>query len=182
MSDPLTADLLAENDRAMMERALQEARRAAEAGEVPVGAVVALGSEVIGRAHNQREVLQDPTAHAEILAITQAASALGSWRLTGATLYVTLEPCAMCAGAIVLGRIDRLVYGADDPRAGACGSVLDVLACEALNHRVTVERGLLAGPCGEVLRDFFRERRRRAGPSGPTPPSDEPTLPGGTTP
>jgi tRNA(adenine34) deaminase len=153
-------DLLTQHDAGWMERALRLAEQAAEAGETPVGAVVALGGELLGAAHNQRETLQDPTAHAEILAITQAAAALGSWRLTGATMYVTLEPCAMCAGALVLARIDRLVYGADDPKAGACGSVLDVPGAEALNHRIPVTAGVLAEPCGEVLRAFFRRRRR----------------------
>ncbi|MHC4883756.1 MAG: tRNA adenosine(34) deaminase TadA [Planctomycetota bacterium] len=147
-------------DEVMMGRALSQAQRAYEQGEVPVGAVIAIGGEVIGCAYNQRESLQDPTAHAEVLAITQAAAALESWRLEGATLYVTLEPCAMCAGAIVLARIERLVFGAWDPKAGACGSVLDVVGCEALNHRVEVESGVMAEACGGILSEFFAERRR----------------------
>ncbi len=147
-----------------MRLALREAERAAEAGEVPVGAVVFSGDELVGKAHNQRETLQDPTAHAEMLAITQAAEALESWRLEGCTLYVTLEPCAMCAGAIVLARIDRLVYGAPDPKAGACGGALRVIPHEKLNHRPAVTAGVLEAECGEVLRRFFRSRRRASGP------------------
>lgn len=162
MDEPFVPpNLLGPVDDVMMARALQEARRAWEADEVPVGAVITVGDELVGAAHNQREGLQDPTAHAEMLAITQAASALESWRLAGATLYVTLEPCAMCAGAIVLARIERLVFGAWDPKAGACGSVLDVLGCAALNHRVEVEAGVRAEDCGALLRDFFRARRTR---------------------
>ena len=152
-------NLLGAMDEVMMGRALAQAQRAFEENEVPVGAVVEIGGEVIGSAFNQREALQDPTAHAEILAITQASAALESWRLEGATLYVTLEPCAMCAGAIVLARIDRLVFGAWDPKAGACGSVMDVLGCEALNHRVRVDGGVMAEPCGGILTDFFAQRR-----------------------
>jgi Cytosine/adenosine deaminases len=149
-----------EIDHYRMTLALRAAADAAEAGEVPVGAVVFHHGTLIGRAHNQRETLQDPTAHAEVLAITQAAAALGSWRLDECTLYVTLEPCAMCAGALVLSRMSRLVYGADDPKAGACGSVLDVLACERLNHTVEVTKGILSEPCGLILSEFFREKRR----------------------
>jgi tRNA(adenine34) deaminase len=126
-----------------------------------VGAVIYHRERLVARAHNQREMLQDPTAHAEILAITQAAAALGSWRLDECTMYVTLEPCAMCAGALVLSRMPRLVFGAHDPKAGACGSVLDVLACEQLNHSVEVVSGVLAEPCGAVLKEFFQERRKK---------------------
>ena len=151
------------DDEARMRHALRAAVEAEEAGETPVGAVVYCGGELVGRAHNQRETLQDPTAHAEILAITQAAAALESWRLSGCTLYVTLEPCAMCAGAIVLARLDRVVYGAADPKAGACGSVLDVLGCERLNHRPRVRAGVLAGECGGLLTEFFRKRRHNGG-------------------
>lgn len=148
-----------EMDEARMFLALKAADEAREAGEVPVGAVVFHKGKMIGRAYNQREMLQDPTAHAEVLAITQAAAALESWRLDECELYVTLEPCAMCAGALVLSRMKRLVYGAKDPKAGACGSVLDVLACEQLNHTVEVTSGVLAEPCGLILSEFFRERR-----------------------
>jgi tRNA(adenine34) deaminase len=147
-------------DEAMMRLALAEARRAAEAGEAPVGAVIAdAGGRVIGRAMNQRETLRDPTAHAEMIAITQASEALGAWRLEGTTLYVTLEPCAMCAGAIVLARIPRVVYAAPDPKAGACGSVLDVVRHPALNHHPEVVSGVLAEEARELLAGFFRSRR-----------------------
>ncbi len=150
-----------EIDLYRMTLALKAAAEAEEAGEVPVGAVIFHRERLVARAYNQREVLQDPTAHAEILAITQAAAALGSWRLDECVMYVTLEPCAMCAGALVLSRIPRLVYGAEDPKAGACGSVLDVLGCERLNHTVEVTKGVLAEPCGLILKEFFQARRRR---------------------
>ena len=152
-------DEKAEIDR--MLQAVRAAEEAAEAGEVPVGAVVYQGDRLLARAHNQRETLRDPTAHAEMLAVTQAAAALESWRLDGCVMYVTLEPCAMCAGALVLARLPRLVYGAADPKAGACGSVLDVLGCGRLNHKVRVEPGLLADVCGLMLSDFFRKMRPR---------------------
>jgi tRNA(adenine34) deaminase len=146
-----------------MQEALKEAALAREAGEVPVGCIVVQGGEhggrVIARAHNQREMLQDPTAHAEMIALTQAAAELGTWRLEDASVYVTLEPCAMCAGAMVLARVDRLVYGAPDPKAGAVESVFRILDEERLNHRVLVEGGVLARPCGAILTEFFRERR-----------------------
>ncbi|MCD7896669.1 MAG: tRNA adenosine(34) deaminase TadA [Planctomycetaceae bacterium] len=147
-------------DEVRMSQALAAAGDAYEAGEVPVGAVIYHRDRLVARAHNQRETLQDPTAHAEILAITQAASALGSWRLEECTMYVTLEPCSMCAGALVLSRIPRLVFGARDPKAGACGSVLDILACEQLNHTVHVVPGVMADQCSQILTEFFRERRR----------------------
>ncbi len=150
-------------DAMRMRLALNQAREAAEVGDVPVGAVIYHNGELIAKAHNQREELQDPTAHAEVLAITQAANALGSWRLEDCEMYVTLEPCSMCAGAIVLARLPRLVYGAADPKAGACGSALDVLGCPKLNHRVNVRTGVLAEECGEVLTNFFRARRRGGG-------------------
>jgi tRNA(adenine34) deaminase len=130
---------------------------------VPVGCVVVRDGIVIGRGHNQVETLQDPTAHAEVLAIGAAANALGSWRLNECTLYVTLEPCAMCAGAIVLARLGRLVYGADDPKAGACGSVLDVIHERRLNHAVPVTAGVLAGECSHLLKEFFARKRQEAG-------------------
>jgi tRNA(adenine34) deaminase len=142
-----------------MLRALREAERALEHRDVPVGAVLVRGGEVIGAGHNERERREDPTAHAEMLAIQAGARALGSWRLLDTVLYVTLEPCAMCAGAIVLGRIPRVVYGATDPKAGAAGSVLDILAEPRLNHRPLVEGGLLAAECAELLLEFFRARR-----------------------
>jgi tRNA(adenine34) deaminase len=144
-----------------MELALREARVGAAEGEVPVGAVVIHEGRIIGKAHNQRETLQDPTAHAEMIAITQAAADLGTWRLTGATLYVTLEPCTMCAGALVLARIDRLVFGATDPKAGGCGSIYDVVRDSRLNHEIDVVSGIREAECGEILRLFFRERREQ---------------------
>jgi tRNA(adenine34) deaminase len=146
-------------DELFMRLAIREAERALEHDDVPVGAVIVAGGEVIGAGRNERELREDPTAHAELLAIREGARTLGSWRLLDTVLYVTLEPCAMCAGAVVLGRIPRLVYGAADPKAGAAGSVLDVLAEPQLNHRPDVAGGLLADECAELLRDFFRSRR-----------------------
>jgi tRNA(adenine34) deaminase len=139
--------------------ALEEARRAMDDGEVPVGAVVVCNGEVIARAYNLREGLQDPAAHAEMLALREAARKLGRWRLTGATLYVTLEPCAMCAGALVLARIDRLVYGCNDPKAGACGSIFDIVREPRLNHRMEVLCGVLEEECRSALKEFFANRR-----------------------
>lgn len=144
-----------------MRLALGEAEKALEAGDVPVGAVIVHEDRVIGRGHNQRELLQDPTAHAEMLALTAAASAIGSWRLTGCTMYVTLEPCSMCAGALVLARVDRLVFGALDPKAGACGSVFNLVEDARLNHRIPLQSGILGEECAELLRSFFA--RKRAG-------------------
>jgi len=138
-----------------MIEALAEAARAAALGEVPIGAVVVVGGRIVGRGHNRREVDGDPLAHAELGAIREAARALGGWRLLGATLYVTLEPCAMCAGAVVQSRIDRLVYGAADPKAGFCGSLGDLVRDPRLNHRAEVVGGVLAQECGALLRDFF---------------------------
>ena len=142
-----------------MRLALREAERALDHDDVPVGAVLVSEGEVIGAGHNERELRQDPTAHAEMLAIREGARALGSWRLLGTVLYVTLEPCAMCAGAIVLGRIPRVVYGAVDPKAGAAGSILDILGEPRLNHRPDVAGGLLEPESAELLRTFFRSRR-----------------------
>ena len=142
-----------------MRLALKEAEKAAEKNEVPVGAVIVFEGAVIGRAYNQKELLRDPTAHAEMLAITQACEALNNWCLTDATVYVTLEPCAMCAGAMVLARVNRLVFGAYDPKTGAAGSVLNVVHNPALNHRIEVTGGVLAGECGALLGDFFSNRR-----------------------
>jgi tRNA(adenine34) deaminase len=142
-----------------MQAALAEARKAAEAGEVPIGAVAVAGEYIVG--YGQNRVLRDfdPTAHAEIVAIREAAACLGNYRLNGVTLYVTLEPCAMCAGAMIHARIDRLVYAAPDPKAGAAGSVLEVLNHPQLNHQMQVEQGILADESAELLRNFFRERR-----------------------
>ncbi len=149
----------APDDEYFMRLALREAERAREHGDVPIGAVVVSAGEVIATARNERELRGDPTAHAEILALREAARALGSWRVLETTLYVTLEPCAMCAGAIVLARVPNVVYGASDPKAGACGSVLDVLAEPRLNHRPEVVSGVLADECGELLSAFFASRR-----------------------
>jgi tRNA(adenine34) deaminase len=142
-----------------MRSAIAEARAARDLGEVPVGAVVVQAGRIIGRGGNRTVRDQDPSAHAEMLAIREAASALGSWRLSGCTLYVTLEPCAMCSGAMVLARLDRVVFGAWDDAAGMAGSVGDLLRHPRLNHRPQVLGGVLADECGEILRDFFRARR-----------------------
>ena len=154
--------MLIVDDDAGMRAALREARASQARDEVPVGCVIVHDGMIVGRGHNQVESLQDATAHAEVLAIGAASNALGSWRLADCTLYVTLEPCAMCAGAIVLARVDRLVYGAADPKAGACGSVLDVIGERRLNHRVAVTSGVLEPECGELLREFFRRKRKAA--------------------
>jgi tRNA(adenine34) deaminase len=142
-----------------MRLALREAAQALEHDDIPVGAVVVKDGEVIGAGHNERELRADPTAHAEIIALRAAARSLGSWRVLESVLYVTLEPCAMCAGAIVLARVPRVVFGTADPKAGAAGSVLDVLAQPQLNHRPQVQSGLLARECADVLRAFFASRR-----------------------
>jgi tRNA(adenine34) deaminase len=149
------------DDAKWMRAALAEAKMARSAGEVPVGAVVVKDGAVIGRGHNQVEGLKDPTAHAEILAIGAAATTLGSWRLEGATLYVTLEPCTMCAGAIVLSRVARLVFGASDPKAGACGSLMNVPRDERLNHLVEIDSGFMEEECSFLLRSFFEELRKK---------------------
>src|SRR6201996_8289527 len=146
-------------DEHFMRLALREAERALEHDDVPIGAVVVRDGEVIAAAHNERELRADPTAHAEVLAVREAARLDGSWRVLDAVLYVTLEPCAMCAGALVLARLPRVVYGARDPKAGACGSVLDVLSEPRLNHRPEVAGGLLADECGALLSAFFAARR-----------------------
>jgi tRNA(adenine34) deaminase len=146
-------------DERVMRLALEEARAAAAGGDVPVGAVIVRGDEILARQGNAREREQDPTAHAEILALRQASSAIGSWHLDGCAMVVTLEPCAMCAGAIVLARLDRLVFGASDPKAGFAGSLGDLVRDGRLNHEVDVTVGVLAEECGEILRSFFAERR-----------------------
>jgi tRNA(adenine34) deaminase len=152
--------LLQPNDESFMRLALREAERAFEAEEVPVGAVIVHAGKVIGKGFNQREKLEDPTAHAEMLAITAAAQALGDWRLEDCTLYVTLEPCPMCAGAIVNARVKRVVFGASDPKAGACGSLMNVVQDARLNHRVELVAGVLAEETGAILKQFFRTRRK----------------------
>lgn len=145
-----------------MRAALREAERALEEEEAPVGAVLVREGRLIGRGHNRVEALQDPTAHAEIIAIGAACEAMGSRRLEGCTLYVTLEPCPMCAGAIVLARIPRLVFGASDPKTGACGSLMNLVQDDRLNHRVTLTSGVLGLECGELLRAFFERLRQKA--------------------
>jgi tRNA(adenine34) deaminase len=142
-----------------MRLALREASRALQHGDIPVGAVVVKDGEVIGSGHNEREVRADPTAHAELIALRDAARAVGSWRVLESVLYVTLEPCAMCAGAIVLARVPSVVFGTPDPKAGAAGTVLDVLAQPGLNHHPQVKSGLLAEECADLLRSFFASRR-----------------------
>jgi len=148
-------------DRLWMLEALAEARRAGEIGEVPIGAVIVREGEIVGRGHNRREIDGDPLAHAEILAIRQAAGRIEGWRLVGCTLYVTLEPCAMCAGALVNSRIERLVYGAADPKAGYCGTLGNLVQDPRLNHRLEVTAGVLEDECAALLRAFFARLRRK---------------------
>jgi tRNA(adenine34) deaminase len=148
------------DDAAFMRVALAEALAAYEKGEVPVGAIVVQDGQIVGRGHNLRETLQDPTAHAEMIALTAAAEAVGEWRLEECELFVTLEPCPMCAGAIVNSRVRRVVYGAADPKAGACGTLYNLVQDNRLNHRAELTAGVLADECGEVLKSFFREARQ----------------------
>ncbi len=153
--------LEAARDLAMMRRALEEARKAYARGEVPVGAVVARGAEILAAAHNERETTKDPSAHAELLALRRAAGKLGSWRLTGCTLYATLEPCPMCAGALHAARISRLVYAAPDPKAGAAGTLYNLPADPRLNHTYPCTAGILQAEAAALLHTFFNERRRK---------------------
>ncbi len=148
------------DDIHFMREALQEAKRAFGKNEPPVGAVIVRDGEIIAREHNLRESLQDPTAHAEVLAIRAAAASSGGWRLSDCTVYVTLEPCAMCAGAMILARVHRLVYGTDDPKAGAVNPLMSLVSDERLNHQIEVQSGVLAQECGDLLRNFFSSRRR----------------------
>ena len=148
-------------DERLMGEALKEAMAARDGDEVPVGAVVVRGGRIIGRGHNQRERLADPTAHAEMLAITAAAAHLGDWRLEGCSIYVTLEPCAMCAGAIVLARIERLIFATDDPKTGACGSLYTITSDPRSNHQVAVSRGVLEAESSVLLREFFEAQRAK---------------------
>jgi len=143
-----------------MELAILEAKKAASMGEVPVGCVIMKGEEVIGRGHNLKETLQDPTAHAEMIAIREAAEREGSWRILDATMYVTLEPCPMCAGAIVMSRISQLVIGTRDPRTGACGSIMDIVHDQRLNHRVNLTFGVMEEECASLLDEFFVKLRK----------------------
>jgi len=163
MADTLknTVNMPSGDDAAWMELALEQAALAAAAGEVPVGALVIKDGEIIGRGHNRNLLDDDPTAHAEIVALRQAAARLRNHRLTGCTLVATIEPCAMCAGALIHARIARLVYGASDPKAGAAGSVLQVINHPGLNHRMEVTAGVLAEKCSAVLQDFFRQKRQQ---------------------
>lgn len=148
-------------DRYFMKKALKEAERAYELEEVPIGCIIVKNNRIIASAHNLREGLKDPTAHAEILAIQDASDFLGGWRLSGCTMYVTIEPCPMCAGAIVNSRIDRLVIGAPDIKGGGCGSIVNIVENEKLNHRVNVEWGVLKEECSDIMKDFFKNLRKR---------------------
>ena len=148
-------------DEFFMREALKCARKAYGAGEAPIGAVIVKDGRIVSRARNERETKQDATLHAEITAIRKACRKTGFWRLSGCVLYVTLEPCAMCAGAAVLARIDRVVFGAADPKAGACGTVLDILGARALNHHPAVTKGVLGGECSALLTEFFSGLRRK---------------------
>lgn len=150
---------MTEQDQVYMQAALRQAEIAEENGDVPIGAVIVHNGQIIAKAYNQREQLKDPTAHAEIIALTQAAAALETWRLDGCTIYVTLEPCTMCAGALVLARLDRLVYGCDDPKTGAVKSLYNIVTDERLNHRLAVTSGVLAEECTALLQQFFLRRR-----------------------
>lgn len=142
-----------------MREALLEAKKSLMTGDVPVGAVIVKDGRIVGRGYNRREAEHDPTAHAEIIALREAGLSIGAWRLTGATLYVTLEPCPMCAGALVMSRIDRVVFGTDDPKAGAAGSVLNILQFPGFNHNVKITAGVLADECAKLLQEFFAARR-----------------------
>ncbi len=161
-TDKASLPALVSVDQRWMREALAEAHRAGLAGEVPVGAVVVEGSRIIARGGNRREADADPLAHAELIAIRRAARCLGSWRLEGCTLYVTLEPCAMCAGALVNSRIERLVYGTGDPKGGFCGTLGNLVQDRRLNHRMEVQRGVLETACAAQLKEFFSALRRRA--------------------
>ncbi len=147
-----------------MKLAVEQAEIAEENGDVPIGAVIVHENRIIGRAYNQREQLADPTAHAEIIALTQAAASIESWRLHGCTIYVTLEPCPMCAGALVLARLDRLVFGCEDPKTGACGSLYNIVEDKRLNHRLNVTSGVLAEQCSRQLQSFFQQKRTQNSP------------------
>jgi tRNA(adenine34) deaminase len=146
-------------DQRYMRMAIDQAYIAEENGDVPIGAIIVHENRVIARAHNQRQLLNDPTAHAEMIALTQASEAVGNWRLHGCTIYVTLEPCPMCAGALVLARVDRLVFGTDDPKAGACGSLYNIVQDGRLNHRLEIVSGVLQEDCRYQLQAFFQRRR-----------------------
>jgi tRNA(adenine34) deaminase len=152
---------ITKQDEQFMGVAIDQAKIAEENGDVPIGAVIIHKNQIIAKAYNQREQLKDPTAHAEIIALTQAAAALENWHLNGCTMYVTLEPCPMCAGALVLSRMDKLVYGCDDPKTGAVKSLYNIATDERLNHRLEVIGGVLADECSELLQQFFQKRREK---------------------
>ncbi|MHC4595150.1 MAG: tRNA adenosine(34) deaminase TadA [Planctomycetota bacterium] len=147
-------------DEKYMKIAIEQAKIAEDNGDVPIGAVIAYKNQIIAKAYNQREQLKDPTAHAEIIALTQAASFMENWHLNGCTMYVTLEPCPMCAGALVLSRMDRLCYGCSDPKSGACGSLYNIVQDQRLNHRVEVTSGVMEEQCRQQLQEFFGRRRQ----------------------
>ena len=170
----MIGDVHGQGDEALMRLALEEAQAAAEAGDVPVGAVAVLAGAVVGRQHNRKEDLADPTAHAEILLLREVANRLGRWRLPDVTIYCTMEPCPMCAGAMVQARIGRLVYAVEDPRAGAAGSVFNVVQSEALNHQVQVTRGVLESEAQAQLAEFFAELRQRTREKGLAPSAVSP--------
>lgn len=157
-----TVDMRSQDDAGWMEQALEQARLGAQAGEVPVGALVIRDGEIVGVGHNRNLLDHDPTAHAEMVALRDSARRLGNHRLSGCTVYATIEPCAMCAGALIHARVARLVYGASDPKAGAAGSVLQVLNHPELNHKMEITAGVLAEKCSEILQDFFRGKRERS--------------------
>jgi tRNA(adenine34) deaminase len=159
MIEPISDSIKPSVDEQYMRMAIAQAQVAEENGDVPIGAVIVHNNKIIAKAYNQREQLQDPTAHAEIIALTQAAAALENWHLNECTMYVTLEPCCMCAGALVLSRIDRLVYGCDDPKTGAVKSLYNIVQDKRLNHQVEVTNGVLADECSALLQDFFSRRR-----------------------
>ncbi|MBF1171874.1 MAG: nucleoside deaminase [[Eubacterium] sulci] len=144
-----------------MKEAIKEAQKAAEMGEIPVGAVIVKDGEIISRGHNLTETTNDPTAHAEIIAIREASKVLGGWRLIGCDMYVTMEPCSMCAGALVWSRIEHLYIGADDPKTGACGSVFNIVQDDRLNHQIAVDRGIMAEESSQLVREFFRNLRNK---------------------
>ena len=147
--------------RNFMIDALEEAGKAMAKGEIPIGAVVVKDGEIIGRGYNLTESLKDPTAHAEVIAIKEAAKTLGGWRLTGCTMYVTVEPCSMCAGALVLSRISKLYIGTMDPKTGACGSIFNIVSCNKLNHEIQIETGVMQQECSGIMKDFFKELRKK---------------------
>jgi tRNA(adenine34) deaminase len=149
-------------DSQFMAAAIDQANIALKNGDVPVGAVIVYENQIIAKGYNQRHQLNDPTAHAEIIALTAAAEHIGNWRLHGCSIYVTLEPCCMCAGALVLARTDRLIYGCQDPKAGACGSLYNIVQDERLNHKLQITKGILAEDCARLLQDFFRNKRNSA--------------------